>query len=514
MEVIDIVLFVVLGVVVMGMGLWVGYSRKDMDAHEFFLSGGKLGGWMIGGALIASNISAEQFIGMSGVGYKVGIAVASYELMAAASLVVIAFLIIPFFLHHKIQTMPQFIEKRYNKQTKTLLAVYWVGLFVFVNISSVLYLGSLAIEKMGINRYGAIGVLVAYAAATSIVGGLTAVVWTEVVQLFILVGGGLLATYYGLTAISPSGTLWDGWSTLTKQFPEHFHLILSGEHPAYSDYPGWGMVFGGIWIANLYYWGMNQYIIQRALGAKNIYEAQKGMLIAGFIKILMPLIVVLPGIIMLYHEPGLSNSDESYPMLLGRFLPSGVKGLAFAALTAAVGSSISAMVNSASTIFTLDIYQTWQGRALGSREAVRVGRIASAVALGVGALLAPALENFGQAFTYIQKYTGYLSPGVVVIFLFGILWRATSTQAAIAVVIASLPLSWALDYFTDLPFLHQMGISFLCLSGLIITLSAFQNGFKSDEKHLSFPQFQVPNSLKILTLAIIFTLIWVYVKWR
>ncbi len=501
MQTVDYILFVLFGVLVVGIGLWIGYRRRSQDAHGFFLAGNSLPWWAVGGALIASNISAEQFIGMTSAGYTVGMAVASYELMASASLVFIAFLLIPFFLKHQIYTMPQFLALRYNHHVKTGLAFYWVLLFVGVNISSVLYLGSLAIEKMGISKEGAIIFLILYSSATSILGGLTAVVWTEVIQLLILVLGGLAAAYFSTTNIQNG--FWSSLSFLSQNYASHFDLILSPDHPRYNEFPGWGMVLGGIWIANLYYWGMNQYIIQRALGAKNLYEAQKGILFAAWVKLFMPILVVLPGIAMFHHEPNLINPDDAYPILMERFLPVGIKGLAFAALTAAVGSSISAMVNSASTIFTLDIYKVLFRPHAEQQELVKIGKIASAVALFSGAILAPSISFFGQAFLYIQKYTGFLSPAVVVLFLFGMLWKKATAFAANVVVLIAIPFSFILDYlFPEIPFIHQMGISFLCLSAVMVSLSLLKNKYQEDPKALNLPFSSLPLSLIVQAVAI------------
>lgn len=509
MGIIDYLLFILFGVLVVGIGLWIGYKRRGQDAHEFFLAGNTLPWWAVGGALIASNISAEQFIGMTSAGYTVGMAVASYELMAAASLVFIAFILMPFFLQHKIYTMPQFLEIRYSSTVKTGLAFYWVILIVVVNISSVLYLGSLAIEKMGISKEFAILLLIIYSSATSILGGLTAVVWTEVIQLVILILGGLATAYFSTYEIQNG--FFKSISFLYENYRSHFDFVLEPNHPKYNEFPGWGMVLGGIWIANLYYWGMNQYIIQRALGAKNLEEAQKGIIFAAWVKLFMPLIVVLPGIAMFYHNPNLTNPDDAYPVLMEKFLPIGIKGLAFAALTAAVGSSISAMVNSASTLFTLDIYKTLFKPDASEKELVKMGKIASTLALILGAFIAPSIALFGQAFIYIQKYTGFLSPAVVVLFLFGMLWKKASAQAANLVVLIAIPFSFALDYFCpEIPFIHQMGISFLFLSLLMIVFSYLKNPDKKDEKALELPKMQISKNLILQSIGIFIVLCIIY----
>lgn len=509
MSLIDYLLFIFFGVFVIGIGLWIGYRRKEKDTHEFFLAGNTLPWWAVGGALIASNISAEQFIGMTSAGYTVGMAVASYELMAAASLVFIAFVMMPFFLKHQIYTMPQFLEIRYDSKVKTGLAFYWVILIVGVNISSVLYLGSLAIEKMGISKEWAIFLLMVYSAATSILGGLTAVVWTEVIQLVILILGGLATAYFSTYEINQG--FFKSLVFLYENYPSHFDFVLDKNHPKYHEYPGWGMVFGGIWIANLYYWGMNQYIIQRALGAKNLQEAQKGMIFAAWVKLLMPLMVVLPGIAMFHHNSNLSNPDDAYPILMNQFLPIGVKGLAFAALTAAVGSSISAMVNSASTLFTLDIYQPLFRPHASQSELVKVGKIASTTVLLLGAIIAPSIVMFGQAFIYIQKYTGFLSPAVVVLFLFGMLWKKATAWAANIVVLMAIPFSFTLDFlFPEIPFIHQMAIAFVFLSVMMIVLSYLKNKNQPDAKALEMPNTFFTKNLLLQSIGIFLILVFIY----
>ena len=342
--------------ILMGLGIYL--SRKkgaNKTTQDYFLAGKSLPWWAVGGSLIASNISAEQFIGMSGSGYLIGFAIASYELMAALTLIIVAKYFLPIFISKDIYTMPQFLEERYDHRVRSGLAVFWVLLFVFVNITSVLYLGALAIETiLDVPLFVGILGLAIYAATFSIFGGLKAVVWTDVVQVVVLILGGLLTTYLVLQAVG--GGFFEGLSELYKQAPEKFDMIFDKGHSAYKDLPGLSVLLGGMWIANLYYWGTNQYIIQRALGAKNLQEAQKGTVFAAFMKVLLPLIVVIPGIAAFVLGADLAKADQAYPWVINNYVTVGFKGLAFAALVGAIGSSLSSIINSTSTIFTLDIY--------------------------------------------------------------------------------------------------------------------------------------------------------------
>ncbi len=491
---IDLVVFFGYLLIMIGIGIWLA-QRKNESAQDYFLASSALPWWAVGGSLIASNISTEQILAMNGSGFEIGLAIASYELMAAATLIIVAKFFLPVFIHKKIYTMPQFLEQRFDNNVRTALAVFWIFLFVFVNITSVLYLGGLAIQNiMGVSLMVGIVGLVIYSASFSIFGGLKAVVWTDVIQVVILVVGGFVASYLVVSAVG-NGGFFDGLSTLVSEVPERFSMIFSKEDTytdistdtvksAYNLLPGLSVLLGGMWIANIYYWGTNQYIIQRALAAKSINEAQKGVVFAAAIKILMPLIVVVPGIAAYYLQAEISKADEAFPWVLNNYVAVGLKGLVFAALVAAVGSSISSMVNSTSTIFTLDIYKQFD-RNSSEKKLVRVGKISAAVALLVGAAVAPMLGSLGQVFQYIQEYTGFISPGIVAIFLFGLFWKPTTSRAAIVVVLLSIPLSWLLQiYFPQLPFIDRMGFCFLLLSTILVILSLSEQP-KSENKNAS-----------------------------
>ncbi len=426
--------------------------------------------------------------------------------------------------------MPQFLEERFDKRVRTGMAFFWVALFVFVNITSVLYLGGLALQNtMGIPFIWCVIGLAVYASSFSITGGLKAVVWTEVVQVVLLIMGGLLVTWLVLNEIG--GGFFSGLSMLVEKAPEKFDMVLDKSHPEYMNLPGISVLIGGMWIANLYYWGNNQYIIQRALASKTLQEAQHGAAFAAFLKVFLPLIVVIPGIAAFVLGADILKPDEAYPWVMNTYIYTGVKGLVFAGLIAAIGSSVSSMVNSASTIFTLDIYRPLilkdmtdisdptaiQGRTpKEEKHLVFVGKIAATVALVTGVLLAPLLGNLDQAFQYIQEYTGFISPGVVAIFLLGMFWKRTSANAALTSVILSIPLSIAFKFlWPSLPFMDRMGLGFLILAGLMIIISMIENK-GPDAKAITLEKgmfktstpFNIAAVVIVVLLAVIYTVFW------
>lgn len=487
---IDLIVFVGYLVAMIGFGIWIANKDKMSSAQDYFLASKSLPWWAVGGSLIASNISTEQVLAMNGSGFELGMAIASYELMAAITLLIVAKYFLPVYLKQGIYTMPQFLEQRYNGTVRSIMSIFWVSLFVFINITSVLYLGGLAIESLlGIPLiFGIIG-LVLYSASFSIFGGLKAVVWTDVVQVIVLIVGGFAAAYSVLYDVG--GGFFSGISELMDKAPERFNMIFSpgdtyvdisatdptqATKSAYNLLPGISVLLGGMWIANLYYWGNNQYIIQRALAATSLQEAQKGVAFAAFLKIFMPIIVVLPGIAAFVLNADIAKADEAFPWVLNNHVGIGLKGLTFAALVAAIGSSISSMVNSASTIFTLDIYKKHLKLDASETQLVTVGRLSAGAALIIGAFLAPSLASLGQVFQYIQEYTGFISPGVVAIFIFGMFWKRTTPRAALVTVIAAIPLSILFKVLDaqgmlTLPFIDRMGITFLLCCILLITVS-------------------------------------------
>ena len=494
--------------IMIGIGIWFARAKNE-SANDYFLASSSLPWWAVGGSLIASNISTEQILAMNGSGFEIGLAIASYELMAAVTLLLVAKFFLPVFIKKGIYTMPQFLEQRFDNRVRTALAIFWVFLFVFINITSILYLGGLAIESIiGVPLMFGIAGLVIYSASFSIFGGLKAVVWTDVIQVIVLIVGGFVASYFVVSAVG-DGSFFGGMSTLVQEVPDRFKMVFSKSDTyidistgttksAYSLLPGISVLLGGMGIANIYYWGTNQYIIQRALASKNIEEAQKGVAFAAFLKILMPLIVVVPGIAAFYLHADISKADQAFPWVLNNYVVSGLKGLVFAALVAAIGSSISSIVNSTSTIFTLDIYKQLNPNA-SENQLVMIGKISAAIALIVGAIVAPMLESLGQVFQYIQEYTGFISPGVVAIFIFGLFWKPTTASAANVAVILSIPLSWALQvFFPELPFIDRMGFCFLVLSAVLVIISVIQQ--KDQDQKAGYNSIHVG---LVLTLVVV-----------
>jgi len=473
--------FVFIGYIVfiISLGLWVSREKKGhkKDSSDYFLASKSLPWWAIGASLIAANISAEQFIGMSGSGYVIGLGIATYEWTAAIALIVIAKFFLPIFLKEGIYTMPQLLEIRYDHRVRTGLAVFWLLLYIFVNLTSVLYLGALALRTiMGISLYYGIIGLALFSALYTIYGGLKAVAWTDVVQVAILIAGGLVTTFFALNAVSGGEGVLAGFSDLIRQAPEKFDMILDKSNPNYKELPGLGVLLGGMWMAHFFYWGCNQYITQRALAAKSIKEAQRGLMFAGYLKILTPLIVVVPGIVAFALKADIAKPDEAYPWLLSSFIPIGFKGLAFAALIAAIVSSLSSMVNSTATIFSMDIYKQLIKKDASESQLVLTGRIASAVALIIAVLIAPSLSSLEQAFQFIQEFTGFISPGIFAIFIFGLFWKKATANSALWAAVLTIPLSLGIKAFIPgLPFLNRMGVVFLILSTIVIGITLIES---------------------------------------
>ncbi|MDF9828742.1 sodium/solute symporter [Parabacteroides sp. PF5-6] len=497
---IDWVIFVIYVLVIVGVGLWVSRTKKgeEKTASDYFLAGRSLTWWAIGASLIAANISAEHFIAMSGSGYAIGLAVACYEWIAAAVLLVVAKYFLPVFLRTGIYTMPQFLNKRYDRRVSTSLSVFWLLMYVFVNLTSVSYLGALALEKiLGVPlMYGIVG-LSLFAAIYSLYGGLKAVAWTDVIQVVFLVGGGLITTVLALDAVSGGAGAFAGLKEIIYQAPERFTMIIEkGVHSipdgtdgamkdAFLDLPGVAVILGSMWLTNTCFWGFNQYIIQRGLAAKSVKEAQYGLTFAAFLKLLVPLLVVIPGIAAYVLQADISKSDEAYPWLLNNIVPPGITGLAFAALVAAVVSSLSSIINSTSTIFTMDIYKEYVRPDAGNKELVRVGRIVAFVALLIATLIAPKFASLDQVYPIIQEYTGFIYPGIFLIFFMGIFWRHATTKAALWTAIFTLPVAFAMKFLiTDMPFIIRIGYVFIVLSILFVGLSLREKKHRVDAPEL------------------------------
>lgn len=514
MNTIDLIIFVAYCTLILFVGLFVSRKKKgeERNAGDYFLAGRGLAWWAIGASIIASNISAEQFVGMSGSGYAIGLAMATYEWIAALGLIIVAKFFIPIFLEKKIFTMPQFLEERYDKRVKTVMAMFWLAVFIFINLTSILYLGALTIEKVvGVPMFWGIIGLAAFAGIYSIYGGLKAVALTDVVQVVFLIGGGLVTTFIALNMLGGGEGIWQGVTNLYTQAEDKFHLILDKSHPSYKDLPGISVIVGGLWVSNLYYWGCNQYIIQRALAAKSVGEAQNGMLFAGFIKLLVPLLVVIPGIAAFALDAPLGKSDEAYPWLLSNLLPVGVKGIAFAALTAAIVSSLASMMNSISTIFTMDIYRSYFRKQAGERELVKTGRWASFLSLLIAVLIAPMLSGLDQAFQYIQEFTGFISPGALSIFLAGFFYKRATANGALAAAIGSFVFSTLMKLFWPaLPWMDRMGIVFLLCCGLIVLLGRRKplNEAYTTYRPGLFRTSPLFNILSVVVIAILVVFYW------
>jgi len=545
----DYIVFAVYFVIVAAYGLYIYNKKKSAStgSKDYFLAEGSLTWWAIGASLIASNISAEQFIGMSGSGFKMGLAIATYEWMAALTLVIVAVFFIPVYLKNKIATMPQFLHQRYNGTVAMIMAVFWLLLYVVVNLTSILYLGALAVSSIsGFDLKFCMYAIAAFAIIITL-GGMKVIGYTDVIQVFFLILGGLATTYLALNLVSTHyGTsgIFEGYSLMTSKASEHFHMILKPDNENYIDLPGLSVLVGGMWIVNLNYWGCNQYITQRALGA-DLKTARGGILFAAFLKLLMPIIVVLPGIAayVLYKDgafqsemlqDGAVNPDRAYPVLLN-LLPAGLKGLSFAALTAAVVASLAGKANSIATIFTLDIYKKVLKTDASEKNLVFTGKIAVVVAMVLGVIIAPYLGiDKKGGFQYIQEYTGFVSPGIFAMFILGFFWKRATSNAALFATIGGFGLSLLLKVlptWTDLswlsgvgfsvknatgiyeiPFLDRMGIVFVfCIIGMvIISLFENKNGVNPKGLEIDSKMFKTTTGFAVGSLIIIGLLVALY----
>lgn len=513
----DIAIFVTYVVGLLVLALWISREEKgaSKNTEDYFLASKALPWWAIGASLIASNISAEQIIGMSGSGYAIGLAIASYEWMAAITLIIVGKYMLPIFLKNEIFTMPQYLEQRFDSKVKTVLALFWLAVYVFVNLTAVLWLGGLAIETVaGVDwMYGMI-FLALFSVAYSLYGGLKAVAYTDILQVVLLVFGGLFLSYLALDAVADGDGIIAGFGVLTDQLPNHFDMILSPDSPHYMSLPGLSVLIGGLWIMNISYWGFNQYIIQRALAAKNLKEAQKGIAFAAYLKLLMPVIVVLPGISAVVLYPQLTTPDQAYPSMMA-LMPTGIKGLIFAALVAAIVSSLASMTNSISTIFTMDIYSKLKpGKS--QKHYVFIGRTAALISLAIALVVAePLLGKFDQAFQYIQEFTGFFTPGIVVIFVMGMFWSKASSAGALAAAIGSAVFSILLKvYWVALPFMDRVGLVFLlCLALCVIVSLAKPDKGQDSSVSLDDVNFKTSSNFNIAALGVVIILIALYTTW-
>ncbi len=513
----DIWIIALYAVGIFTLAQWVSREGREhkKNAQDYFLASRALPWWAIGTSLIAANISAEQIIGMSGSGYVIGLGIASYEWMAALTLVIVGKYFLPVFLKNGIYTMPEFLQKRYSPAVRTVMAIFWLGVYVFVNLTSILWLGATAVHAVaGVDVQTALIALAVFAGAYALYGGLKAVALTDIVQVSLLVLGGLIISYRALDSVSDHHGVLEGFRLLTTHLPDKFRMILPASSPSYKDLPGISVLVGGLWVMNVSYWGFNQYIIQRALAAKNIREAQKGIVLAAFLKLLMPMIIVLPGIAAVALAPNLPRADEAYPHLMA-MLPSGILGLVFAALIAAIVASMGSKINSIATIFTMDVYRAAFPNASQERL-VSVGRITAVVALVTAALLAkPLLGSFEQAFQYIQEFTGFFTPGICVIFLLGMFWPRCTATAALVAAVASAVLSLILKFLApSLPFMDRVGVVFLVCLALAVVLSLMERprdtALKVELKNIDY---STGVGFNIAALAVTAILIALYATW-
>lgn len=558
----DLLVFLFYFIVVAAYGYWIYNRRKsrEHDSKAFFLAEGSLTWWAIGASMIASNISAEQFIGMSGNGFRLGLAISAYEWLAALSLIIVAVFFMPIYLKNKIFTMPQFLKQRYSEGVAVLMAIFWLFLYVFVNLTSILYLGAIAINNISGGEYfHAIMIGLALFALIITLGGMKVIGYTDVIQVFFLIIGGLVATYLALTLVSEQFGLGKnfiaGFNELLKRTPDHFDMIFDKPGPdatvhevnRYISLPGIAMLLGGQWVANLNYWGCNQYITQRALGA-DLKTARMGILFAAFIKILMPVIVVLPGIAAyVLHQNGALQQemmtsgefreDNAYAAILG-FLPSGLKGLSMAALTAAIVASLAGKANSISTIFTLDLYKKYMNKDASEKKMVWIGRFTVLVAMVIAIMFTwnDWLGIGGKGgFEFIQKYTGFISPGIFATFLLGFFWKRTTALAAVVGIVGGFLLSLLFNNFLpaiaghetlmytaypaadgvyEIPFLVSMGWVFFIVMSLMIVVSLLDPRSKNNPKAIVYDKsmFKVTPGMMAMILIIIGLIGAIYVR--
>lgn len=536
----DYIVFFLYFVIVSGYGYYIYRKKKNIssDSKAFFLAEGSLTWWAIGASLIASNISAEHFIGMSGSGFALGLAISTYEWMAAATLIIVAVFFIPVYLKNKIYTMPQFLATRYNNSVSTVMTVFWLLVYVFVNLTSILYLGAIAITSIStIGFEWCIAGLIIFSVFVTL-GGMKVIGYTDVIQVLVLMIGGLITAYLSLSLLSEQfgegSNVFKGLSILRTKADSHFHMIFDSSHPFYKDLPGLSVLIGGMWINNLNYWGCNQYIVQRALGA-DLKTARNGILFAAFLKLLIPIIAVLPGIAMfvlhqeglfqqeMMDEQGVIKPDHAYPILMN-LLPVGLKGVAFAALTAAIVASLAGKANSISTIFSLDIYKKYIRKDASEREIVSIGRWAVVISMVIAGLVAPALKTLDQAYQFIQEYVGFISPGVLAIFLLGLFWKKTTSAAAMAGALLTIPVSTILKFlpaltdgaFPDFPFLDRMSITFVLILMVMISMSLVApeknkpaHVIEIDRKMFRVnPAFTIGSIIIVGILAALYTVFW------
>ncbi len=536
----DYLVFFLYFILISSYGYYIFKKKKSgtTSSTDFFLAEGALTWWAIGASLIASNISAEHFIGMSGSGFALGLAISTYEWMSAFTLILVAVFILPIYLKNKIFTMPQFLSKRYNDTVSTIMAVFWLLVYVFVNLTSIIYLGALAISSITNISFEMSVIGLSVFAVVVTLGGMKVIGYTDVIQVIVLIIGGLVTTYLAISLLSEQygygSNILKGLAVLKREAPSHFHMIFDKTNKYYPELPGLSVLIGGMMVNNLAYWGCNQYIVQRALGA-DLKTARKGILFAAFLKLLIPIIAVLPGIAMyVLHQKGMFQKemsdlhgiikpDHAYPTLMN-LLPAGLKGVAFAALTAAIVASLAGKANSISTIFSLDIYKKFINKNASEKKLVHIGRWVVVVSMLVAAIVSPALRSLDQAYQFIQEYVGFISPGVLAIFLLGFYWKRTNSSAALAGALLTIPIStvlkflpqWTNNAFPIFPFLDRMSITFGLIVLVMIAISLAQpkkenntNAIEVDTAMFKVsPGFLIGSVVITGILAALYTVFW------
>ena len=508
-ETIDFIIGIVYLILLLSLSLFISRDRegREKDTKDYFLAGNTLTWWAVGASLIAANISAEQIIGMSGGGYANGLSIAAYEIMAAIALLLIGKYFLPIMFNSKIFTIPQFLRERYNDNVGLAFSIFWILLYIFINLTSVAWLGALAIEHiLGLKgilisigdfevsiRLVIMAFLFLISAMYSLYGGFAAIAWSDVMQVTFIIGGSLITAYFALSAIAGSnGTFLDGFNKMYSYLTTgshtkdvHFHLVVqeSLDKSAFNNVPGLAAIVGGVWLTNLCYWGFNQYITQKGLAAKSLEEARKGFMFAGFLKMLIPFCVIIPGICTYYMiehasqdvlQMGMINSpEEAYPWFIRNFIPTGIKGLFFVALIAAIISSISSMGNSTATLFTIDIYKRFINKEASDKTLVNIGRFVTFAAFTITLIAAiPILGGFDQAFLYIQEYSALIYPGIVIVLSLGLLWKRASSTAAIWTAIITVPLGLLLKIcMPDVAFQFRVGYVFMIEFVLFVVIS-------------------------------------------
>ncbi len=513
----DIIIVACYAMILLAIAYWITKreAANNASTQDYFLAGRSLPWWAIGASLIAANISAEQIIGMSGSGFALGLGIASYEWMAAATLIIVGKFLLPVFLKNQIYTIPQYLQQRFDSRVKTVLAIFWLGVYVFINLTSVLWLGGLAIESVaGVDWMLGMIFLAAFSVLYASYGGLKVVAYTDIIQVVLLVFGGLLLSYLALDAISEGEGIFTGFSMLTEQVPGHFDMIFDESSPHYISLPGISVLIGGMWVINIGYWGFNQYIIQRALAAESLKEAQKGIMFAAFLKLLMPIIVVLPGIAAVVLFPMLERNDMAYPSMMS-LMPVGLKGLIFAALIAAIISSLASMTNSVSTIFTMDLYRPHkEGKS--EKHYVNVGRLVGIGSLILAMLVAkPLIGDFDQAFQYIQRFSALFSPGIVVIFLMGMFWSHMTSRGALCAALSSFFISLLFEFFlSEIPFMDRVSIVFvLCIVLTFIVSISDKTPSQNKSVDLSEVSFKTSAGFNFSALICLIILTALYITW-